>query len=300
MKIKISALFITFFLTIGVFAQSNLNNYKYVIVPAKYDFLKDKDQYQLNSLTQFLFNKYGFEALIEGEKYPDDLMKNRCLALKSDLIKDSGMFKTKLAVELKDCNDQVVYTSQMGESREKEYDKAYTQAVRNAFESLELLNYKYEPSSTLAVTESQEVVANNQVAKEIQQLKEEILSLKKEKESEVQERTEPKAEIVVKVPEKVIPVVVVPTKEIPVKEIKSEALTEKVNTSGVLYAQALENGFQLVDSTPKVIYRIQKTGIADVFLVENKSGIIYKKGADWILEYYENNVLKQDILNIKF
>ena len=210
------------------------------------------------------------------------------------------MFKTKLAVELKDCNDQVVFTSQIGESREKEYDKAYTQAVRNAFESLEVLNYKYVPSSEIAASEKQDVIANNQVTTEIQQLKEEIQSLKKEKESEVQERTEPKAEIVAKVSEKVIPDVVVPTKEIPVKEMKSEALTEKVNTSGVLYAQAIENGFQLVDSTPKVVYRIKKTGIADVFLIENKSAIIYKKGTDWILEYYENNVLKQDILNIKF
>ncbi len=139
MKIKISALLITCFITISAFSQTNLNNYKYVIVPSKYDFLKDKDQYQLNSLTAFLFNKYGFQALMEGSVYPEDLLNNRCLALKSDLIKDSSMFKTKLAVELKNCNDQVVFTSQFGESREKEYDKAYTEALRNAFESIEVV-----------------------------------------------------------------------------------------------------------------------------------------------------------------
>ena len=138
------------------------------------------------------------------------------------------------------------------------------------------------------------------MALEIQQLKEEIQSLKNEKDTEVVEKMEPKAEIAVKVPEKVKPVAEVPTKEIPVKEIKTETSVKKVDTSGVLYAQAIENGFQLVDSTPKVIYRIQKTGIADVFLIENKSAIIYKKGTDWILEYYEDNVLKQEVLNIKF
>lgn len=299
MKIKISALLITCFLTISAFSQTNLNNYKYVIVPTKYDFLKEKDQYQLNSLTAFLFNKYGFQALMEGSVYPEDLLKNRCLGLKSDLIKDSGMFKTKLAVELKDCNDQVVFTSQMGESREKEYDKAYTEAIRSAFESIEVLNYKYEPSAALVATETQEEIAKDQVAKEIQQLKEQIQSLKKEKETEVVEKMEPKAEIAVKVPEKVKPVAVVPTKEMPAQEIKIETSTEKIDSS-VLYAQAIENGFQLVDSSPKVVFRIKKTGIADVFLVENKSAIIYKKGADWILEYYEVNVLKQDVLNIKF
>ncbi|WP_445738245.1 hypothetical protein [Mariniflexile sp.] len=298
MKTKISALLIACFITISVFAQTNLNNYKYVIVPNRYDFLKEKDQYRLNSLTQFLFNKYGFQALMEGEKYPDDLVKNRCLALKSDLVKDSGMFKTKLAIELKDCNDQIVYTSEMGESREKEYDKAYNEAVRNAFESIEALNYKYVPSAAITSVASQEVVPNNEVAKEIQQLKEEIESLKKEKETVVQ-IAEPQVVVVEKVPEKPVPAKV-PTQEVAVKEAITVTATQKVDASGVLYAQAIDNGFQLVDSTPKVVYRIKKTGMADVFLVESKNATLYKKGDAWILEYYENDVLKQDVLNIKF
>ena len=84
-------------------AQSNLNDYKYVIVPNKFDFLKEADKYQLNSLTKFLFNKYGFTALLENENYPEDLAKNMCLGLRSDVISESGMFKTKLRVELKNC-----------------------------------------------------------------------------------------------------------------------------------------------------------------------------------------------------
>ncbi|MGK0253973.1 MAG: putative Zn finger protein [Mariniflexile sp.] len=301
MKAKYIVMLITCLLTASVFAQSNLNNYKYVIVPSKYDFLKDKDEYQLNSLTKFLFEKYGFDALIEGEKYPEDLIRNRCLALKSDLIKDSGMFKTKLAVELKDCNDQVVFTSLLGESREKEYSKAYNEALRNAFKSIETLNYKYVPSNVSVVEESKDVLADTEAAKEIQQLKEEIESLKIEKETAVVVKTELEMELLGKVQEKDIPVVVIPTKDIPVKEVKTVSATpEKMESSGILYAQETENGFQLVDSAPKVVYRIKRTGIADVFLVENKNATVYKKGADWVLEYYENNVLKQEVLNIKF
>ena len=136
---------LAFFIISSTFAQSNLNNYKYVIVPKKFEFLKEANQYRLNELTEFLFNKYGFQALMEGDSYPDDLLKNRCLALKSNLIKDSGLFKTKISVELKDCNDQVVYTSEVGESREKDYEKAYNEAVRNAFKSFETVNYQYVP-----------------------------------------------------------------------------------------------------------------------------------------------------------
>lgn len=290
MKTKYIAILLMFFTTSSLFSQIKLNNYKYVIVPNKYDFLKENDQYQLNSLTQFLFNKYGFIALLEGSKYPDDLAKNRCLALKSNLLKDSGMFKTKLAIELKNCDDQVVFTSQMGESREKEYQRAYTEALRAAFVSIEALNYAYEPSTSVASTIVEEKVIANEVSKEIQQLKEEIENLKKEKETVIADKGETTVQTV---PEN-------PVKEVIVKEPVIVNTPVKEVPTGVLYAQAIENGFQLVDSTPKVVYKIKKTGIADVFLVENKNATLYKKDNNWILEYYENNVLKQETLNIKF
>ncbi len=82
MKTKFLSLFAIFFLVIGAFSQSNLNNYKYVIVPKKYDFLKEKDQYQLNSLTEFLFNKYGFQAFMEGANYPEDINKKQMFSIK--------------------------------------------------------------------------------------------------------------------------------------------------------------------------------------------------------------------------
>jgi hypothetical protein len=294
MKIKFFTIITALFIISNTFAQTNLNSYKYVIVPNKYDFLKEKDQYQLNSLTQFLFNKYGFEALMEGSNYPEDLIRNRCLALKSDVLKDSGLFKTKLSLELKDCNDAVVYTSQAGESREKEYNKAYSEALREAFEELEALNYSYKPDSNIAVTNSQEVKVQNEVVKEIQQLKAEIETLKQSKETQVSEKVEPKLE------PKVNPVVEVPSVEVLVKQENKLKEGVKEMLSSVLYAQEIENGFQLVDSTPKVVYKIKSTGLDNVFLVEGQNATLYKKGDSWILEYYENNVLKQEELNIKF
>ncbi len=273
----------------SVFSQSNLNSYKYIVIAEKFDFLNEPNQYRLNELTQFLFEKYGFEAVIEGEDYPQDLLVNRCLGLKANVLKDSGMFKTKLSVQLKDCNDRTVYTSEIGESREKEYEKAYNEALRNAFNSIEALNYKYEPNQKILALEAP--AAKNEVAAEIQQLKAEIQNLKKEKEVEAVESVpQPKVEAV----KETMPTVVV---------TQTPMLEDKVSTTkstGVLYAQAIDNGFQLVDSTPKVVYKIKKTGIADVFLVENKNATLYKKGTNWILEYYEDNVLKQEELDIKF
>jgi hypothetical protein len=289
MKTKLILTLSTLFVVSGVFAQSNLNNYKYVIVPNKFDFLKEDNQYQLNDLTGFLFKKYGFEAVKEDGDYPEDLALNRCLALKSDVLKDSGLFKTKLKIQLKDCNNRVVFTSKLGETREKEYKTAYQLALRDAFTSFEALNYKYKPSEKItSIATSSSTLAKKEASKEIEQLKQEIENLKKEKEAKV---------VVTEAVKVNAPKVVAPTPKVVNAPSVSGVIEGDTN---ILYAQAVENGFQLVDSSPKVVYKIKSTNLKDVFLVEGKSALIYKKGNDWIVEYYSGNTLKQETLNIKF
>ncbi|KAA5828135.1 hypothetical protein FPF71_04680 [Algibacter amylolyticus] len=283
MKIKFLTFAITCLFATTVFAQANINNYKYVIVSKKYDFLKEKDQYQLNSLTKFLFEKYGFEAVMEGSDYPEELNQNRCLALFSDVTKEPGMFKTRLAVTFKDCNDKLVYTSEMGESREKEFKTAYNLALRDAFKSIEALNYKYVPNENLIVKAAQPQV-KTETTEQIQHLKKEIELLKQEKEAKVAAVSASKA----------------PAKPKVVAQTPVEDVAVIQGASNVLYAQAIDNGFQLVDSSPKVVYRIKNTNLKDVYLVEGSSSIVYKKGNDWVIEYYAGASLEQETLNIKF
>ncbi len=124
-------------------AQTNTNNYKYVVVPKGYEFLKKEDAYQLNSLTKFLFNKYGFVAFLQGENVPSDLAENGCKGLRADVKKSSSLFLTKLTVSLTDCNGAVLFTSDEGQSKEKDFKTAYHEALRNAFKSVEKLNHQY-------------------------------------------------------------------------------------------------------------------------------------------------------------
>ncbi|GAB1856369.1 hypothetical protein MHTCC0001_12040 [Flavobacteriaceae bacterium MHTCC 0001] len=290
MKTKQFPLIIALFLISGVFAQSNLNNYKYVIVPNRFNFLREDDQFKLNGLTHFLFEKYGFSALKEGSGYPNDVMLNNCLALRSDVLKESGMFKTKLRVVLKDCNDRLLYTSEIGESREKEFSVAYHKALRAAFRSIEALNYKYEPKEDLVSSKSTKIIEEEktEAVQEIKKLKEELKALKKETENIQKNENE-----VIEIPK----VDVQPKAE----EIKGVAVeSPQKPTSTMLYAQAIDGGFQLVDSSPKVVFKIKKTGLNDVFLVEGKSAIVYKQGNNWVIEQYENSRLQKKELNIKF
>ncbi|WJJ97554.1 hypothetical protein [Algibacter luteus] len=291
MKTPFLSIIVASFITLSAFSQISINNYKYVIVPEKFDFLKTQDEFQLNSLTKFLFNKYGFEAVMEGSEYPADLALNRCLALDADVLNESNLFKTKLKIELKDCNDKLVHETGLGESREKEYKKAYNFALREAFKKLEPLNYNYVPNESItSITTATQSPAKKEVTQEIAELKKEIQNLKKEKQAEVTAVEKPKVET---------PEVKVQEPK-PVKQLEVKETTVIEGVSNVLYAQEIENGFQLVDSSPKVVYRIKKTNLNDVFLVEGSSAIIYKKGNDWVIEYYTGATLEQEALNIKF
>lgn len=284
MKTRLFTAIIACFIITNVFSQSNLNDYKYVIVPKKFDFLKEENKYLLNSLTKFLFEKNGFKTVMEGEQYPEDLATNVCMGLSSDVEKGKGMFKTKLTVVLKNCQGGVIYTSEVGESRIKQYDKAYNEALRNAFKSFETVNYKYVPKANNNVITPNKPETQTQVSDEIKKLKEEIQSLKEEKKEAVKTNTNQIGEVV--------------EKSVSETDVLKENVIE--GTSNILYAQKINNGFQLVDSSPKVVYRIKETGANNVFLVENKSAIIYKNGDTWVLEFYSNGELQQETLNIKF
>ncbi len=123
------------------FAQS-INDYKAVIVPLRYDFIKTDNQYRLATLSKSNLVKAGFEAFYANEQLPDGYT-DRCQVLYLDVVRDNAFLVTKLFVQFKDCFGQVVYTSEVGKSREKEYEVAYKEALDNAFKSVYALHYKY-------------------------------------------------------------------------------------------------------------------------------------------------------------
>lgn len=133
-------------LSSNLYAQS-VNDYKYVIVPEKYDFLKSPDQYQVNSLTKFLFNKYGFEAYLERDEKSYNKLTDPCKILYANVTGNATFIRTTLEVTLKDCNDQVIFKTSEGRSKKKDYKEAYHAALREAFYDIEALQYNYNPSA---------------------------------------------------------------------------------------------------------------------------------------------------------
>ena len=245
------------------YSQELINNYKYVSVPENYSFLKSKDQYQLNSLTIFLFEKNNFTVLNSLQNYPSDLAQNKCLLLNSDIIKIKGVFKTKLQLILTDCRENIIFTSEIGQSKLKDFKKAYQEALRNAFISVSSLNYDYSGSLISPKPPLPPLV--DKKIKERKPLKPSV-SLA--------------SELQIEVPPKLTTTTITN----PAIDIDN-----KKALLGLIVKPTI-SGYDFIDNiTKKVMYSVQATMFENVYIIEAQSGIIYKRGNSWFREYYQQN-----------
>ena len=238
------ALFLILFLTTSLGFSQSLNDYKYAIVPSKFEFLKEKDQFRLNTLTKLLMEKYGFITYYDSDVLPNEVVESNCNKVYVDVKSNGNLFVTKLTVVLKDCKNAVVYTSIEGRSREKELQVAYNQALREAFSSFDKLEYKYSGNSNV----------NSNVNSK----------------SNVNENSNSKSPLL----------------------------------NQMLFAKPLgPNLIQLLTNDtdiPNLVLTISKTNNPSIFIVEEamRQGVVYKNNNEWIFDYYENEKLISEKLNI--
>jgi len=244
---KASALFLFVLFTVAGYSQNTINSYKYVLVPERFDFSKDINQYGLNTTTKLLLGQKGFVAFVDNEALPPTLAANKCNALKAEVVQKKGIFVTNLTLILKDCQGNIIFKSKEGKSREKEYQVAYDEALKNAFLSLNDVPYKYD--STIAAQPQQATAT--------------------------------------------------PAVSSPAPVPASSATVE---ITGTLYAQVTPNGYQLIDTTPKKILALLKTSMQDFFIVDAgpSNAVVFKKDGEWLFEYYKDNKLVSQKLEIKF
>jgi hypothetical protein len=245
---KIKFLLCALLISIVGFAQS-INDYKAVIVPLKYDFTKTENQYRLSTMTKSNLLKAGFPAFYTNEEVPAEY-GDRCQLLYIDVKRDNGFLVTKLYLEFKDCYGKVVYTSEMGKSKEKDYEAAYKESLDMAFLSVNNLHYKYSGKSGSSVSKVTTAVA-------------------------------------------AVPVETAVTTTAPVADVSDPNL---------LYAQPTENGYQLIDKTPKVVMKLLKTSRPDSFIAikDGIQGSLNAKDNQWYFEYYQNDKLISEKVSVKF
>ena len=289
-------------------AQSQLNDYKYIIIPKKFSEFKRENQYLTSTLVKHLFVEKGFNAIYE-DALPEELNNDRCLALTAQIKDESSMFLTKTAIVLLDCQAREVYVTQQGTSKEKEFKLSYGEAIREAFKSFNEISYAYSKKDSKPVTVNfKDDVKQVPETKDVQPKNKEVVAAKVIVADKVPEnKTATKAVVRPETaPEQLEPNVA--ETQISKKEkvvVAESAPATKPNTPEapeIWYAQQILNGYQLVDSAPKVRLKMYKTSLANVYLSENEkgNGLVYEKDGQWLWEYYDGSNLKLEKLNIKF
>ena len=257
--LKIKIFFVLFISLLSLQAQSVLDAYEYIIIPRTFESLKEEDKYQVNSLAHFLFEKEGFKTVKEGDVLPADLAQNPCSALFLSLIDDSNLFTTKVRFKFDDCQKKTVFESEEGKSKEKDYKKSYHEAVRNAFASVQELDYQYNP----------DLKSNNSVSTSLPAVVAAPI---------MQAKPEPKPEPTVQPQVPVQPEVVVSA--IPEKEGKAESFAHTYANENVSFMLIPKgNGYQAYITESKVdglkpgevIGDFKQTSLPNVFRVDWKN-----------------------------
>jgi hypothetical protein len=254
------------------FSQS-VNDYKAVIIPMKYELQKSENQYRLQTITKIDLQKAGFQAFYSNEAIPAEFQE-RCSLLYVDVIKENAFLLTKLHITFKDCYGAIVFQSPTGKSREKEFEMAYSDALNEAFKPVYALNYKYNgntnfsPKSGIVTPSALGMAAPS-------------------------------------VPTPAVAAVAIPAVTVPVAVVKNEANEPKTSenkTTGVLYAQPTSYGYQLIDSEPKVVMKVYKTSNPASYMATKGSvqGALVSKDNQWFFEYYQNDKLISEKVEVKF
>ncbi|MBB6274535.1 hypothetical protein HDF26_005013 [Pedobacter cryoconitis] len=253
------------FISFSGFAQTSVNNYKYVLVPEKFSFLKENDQYRLNTLTKYLLQDKGFTPYFDNSELPTEIANNKCSALQVEVLEKNGMFTTNLTLLLKDCKGNIIFKSKEGKSREKEFKTSYNLALRDAFTSLDEVHYAYNGTTNV---QEQAVV------------------------------TTPVAVASASIPSSTA--VAAAASQPAAKIVTGTAIATQ--PAGTLYAQPTTNGYQLIDTTPKKVLTLSRTSVQDYFIADNgtSNGIVLKKNGEWFFEYYKEDKLMAEKLLIKF
>lgn len=263
MKTKI--LWLMLFVASYSYSQS-VNDYKGVIIPMKYEFQKSDNQYRLQTLTKVNLQKAGFQAFYNNEQIPTEF-SDRCSLLYIDVVKDNAFLVTKLFITFTDCNNTLVFKSEIGKSREKEYEKTYAEALNEAFKSVIALDYQYNGGTNNVIQKATPTVY-----------------------APVSQTSVNKA-----------PVSNPAVAASPVTA-KSEVVNSEMKSVGVLYAQTTSYGYQLIDSEPKVIMKLYKTSNPASYMAKKGEvqGALVSKDNHWFFEYYQGDNLISEKVEVKF
>jgi len=259
-------------------AQAQLDNYKYIVVPKRFETFKDVNQYQTSTLVKFLLTKYAFDPIYD-DAIPEELFLNKCLGLNTQLEDNSSYLQTVVAIVFYDCRGQEIFRTQEGRSKNKEFKEAFSEAIQEAMRTMALLSHNYQGSEEETVEEPVVAQAPDPV------------------------ETIPEPETVIAPTEPAVVAVIMEEAAEPSVEEETESEASEATKPEITYWEqtASNNGFILTHPVKEVTWAILKTSTAEVFMAisTTRQGVAFKQQKGWRLEYYLGDLLKVEEIQLE-
>lgn len=134
-------------LLITFFYGQQVSDYQYIYIPEKFND-QEANKFGLNDLLKLKLKQKKFTVLTESkEKWPAELLQNPCQVLTADLLNTSNMFKNKVKIEFKDCDNKTI-GSMDGTSSIKEFEPGMREALEVAARKITMSMPKEKSAST--------------------------------------------------------------------------------------------------------------------------------------------------------
>jgi len=262
-------------------SAQELKDYKYIVIPQKFEFQDEAGQYELNALTRFLFIKYGFDAYLENEQLPDDLNASGCNTLyaRADI---SGFLSTKALISLVNCRGKEVFVLPEGKSKIKDFKGGHQDAFRDAFEELEE-EYGYTYSD--AIVERAELIEEVEEEEEAPQTLVDAVANNKPPKKEVVVSAIPKnSDVVIK--EEVSTAIDAEANNAATNEAEIEKDIKTVLTSadGAFSMRATANGFDVYEGSSKIGTATKTSAGSYLVNTSQFTGVGYYNGSEFTVE----------------
>lgn len=133
---KFTLLFICL-LSIQVFSQKPV-----ILISNKYEFQKKPNTYNINNMLKAVLVSNNYEVYFDDEPLPAEVANNRCDVLTGVLLDKSNMFMTKIKLQIKDCQNMILFETDEVKSKDKDIQAGFIETIRLLSPELK----KFKPS----------------------------------------------------------------------------------------------------------------------------------------------------------
>jgi len=139
------------FLSFTSFAQQN----KVIIISNKYEFQKEKNTYNINTMLKAILISNSYQVFFDDEELPVEIAQNKCNALTGVLIDNSNLLVRKIKFQIRDCQNNLLFETAEVKTREKDIQNAYIEIIKMLSPELK----KYDTT----IIQEKEVVATPEI-----------------------------------------------------------------------------------------------------------------------------------------